>query len=127
MACIYTEDSAEPVVEIRVVGRITQHDMDEILPKLEAAIGRHGTIRLVEVLESFEGFDPTTILDGIKFDLHHLTDVTHAAVVSDIPWIGMMTRAASMVLPVSIRMFSMDELDKARDWARTADRVSTAA
>ena len=127
MACIYTEDSTDPVVEIRVIGRVTQHDMDEILPKLEAAIDRHGTIRLIEVLESFEGFDPTTILDGIKFDVNHLTDVTHAAVVSDIPWIGMMTRAASMVLPVSIRVFSMNELDTARDWARTADRVPTAA
>ncbi len=127
MACIYTEDSTAPMVEIRVVGRVTQHDMDEILPKLEAAIAMHGTIRLVEVLESFQGFDPTTILDGIKFDLNHLTDVTHAAVVSDIPWIGMMTRAASMVLPVSVRVFGMDQLDEARDWARNADRVTSTA
>lgn len=127
MACIYSEDSALPVAEIRVIGRVTQHDMDEILPKLEAFINRHGTIRLVEVLESFDGFDPTTILDGIKFDLNHLTDVTHAAVVSDIPWIGMMTRASSMVLPVSIRVFPMAEIQAARNWARTADRVSSAA
>ena len=54
MACIYTEDSTEPVVEIRVLGRVTQHDMDEILPKLESFIAKHGTIRLVEVLESFQ-------------------------------------------------------------------------
>ena len=127
MACIYTEDSSHPVVEIRVIGRVTQHDMDEILPKLEAFIAKHGTIRFVEVLETFEGFDPTTILDGLKFDINHLTDVTHAAVVSDIPWVGMMTRAASMVLPVSIRVFPMDQLDAARDWARTADPERPAA
>ena len=127
MACIYSKDSTAPVVEIRVVGRVTQNDMDSILPKLEAAIDKHGSIRLVEVLESFEGFDPTTILDGIKFDLNHLTDVTHANVVSDIPWVGMMTRAASMVLPVSVRVFSMDQLDEARNWVRTADRDSSAA
>ena len=127
MACIYTEHATQPVVEIRVVGHVTQHDMDEILPKLEAFIDRHGTIRIVEVIESFEGFDPTTVLDGLKFDLNHLTDVTHAAVVSDIGWIGVMTRAASMVMPVTIRVFTMDELDEAREWARTADKVSSAA
>ena len=127
MACIYTEHATQPVVEIRVVGHVTQHDMDEILPKLEAFIRRHGTIRIVEVIETFEGFDPTTVLDGLKFDLNHLTDVTHAAVVSDIGWIGVMTRAASMVMPVTIRVFTMDELDEAREWARTADKVNSAA
>ena len=127
MACKYTEDATDPVVEIEVIGRVTQNDMDHIIPKLEAFIEKHGTIRMVEIVDSFEGFDPTTILDGMKFDLNHLTDVTHAAVVSDIGWIGVMTRAASMVMPVTIRAFTMDELDTAREWARTADRVSSAA
>ncbi len=127
MACIYTEDDTDPIVELRIVGRVTQHDMDEILPKLEAFIAKHGTIRLVEVIEKFDGFDPTTVLDGLKFDLNHLTDVTHAAVVSDIGWIGVMTRAASMVMPISLRVFTMDELQEARDWARDVDRVSSAA
>ncbi len=127
MACIYTEDDTDPIVELRIVGRVTQHDMDEILPKLEAFIARHGTIRLVEIIEKFDGFDPTTVLDGLKFDLNHLTDVTHAAVVSDIGWIGVMTRAASMVMPISLRVFTMDELQEARDWARDVDRVSSAA
>ncbi len=127
MACIYSEDTNEPIVEVRVLGRVTQNDMDNILPKLEAFIEKHGTIRFVEVVESFEGFDPTTVLDGLKFDLNHLTDVTHAAVVSDIGWIGVMTRAASMVMPVTIRAFTMDQLDEARDWARTVDRISPAA
>lgn len=127
MACIYTEHETDPVVEIRIVGRVTQNDMDQILPKMEAFIERHGTIRLVEIIESFEGFDPTTILDGLKFDLNHLTDVTHAAVVSDIGWVGVMTRASSMVMPVTIRAFTMDQLDEARAWARDADAVSSAA
>lgn len=127
MACIYTEDSTEPVAEVRVVGRVTQHDMDEILPKLEAFIARHGAIRIVEVIDTFEGFDPTTVLDGLKFDLNHLQDVTHAAVVSDIGWIGVMTRAASMMMPVTVRVYTMDQLDEAREWARTADKVSSAA
>lgn len=126
MACSYSEHASEPVAEIRVVGRVTQHDMDELLPKLEAFIKRHGSIRFVEIIEKFEGFDPTTILDGLKFDLNHFSDVTHAAVVSDIGWIGVMTRAASMVMPITIRAFTMDELENAREWARTADKVSPA-
>lgn len=117
MACLYSEHDTLPVAEIRVLGRVTQHDMDEILPKFEDFIARHGTIRIVEVVERFDGFDPTTILDGLKFDLNHLRDVTHAAVVSDIGWIGVMTRAAAMMMPVAVRMFTMDQIDEARAWA----------
>ena len=55
MSCIYTEDPELPVIELRVLGRVTQHDMDEILPKIEAFIARHGKVRIVEVIEKFEG------------------------------------------------------------------------
>ena len=117
MACIYTEHATAPIAEIRVVGRVTEHDMDEILPKLEAFIDTHGSIRIIEVIEKFDGFDPTTILDGMKFDYHHLRDVTHAAIVSDIPWVSVLSMAAGMVMPISVRVFPMDKLDDARAWA----------
>lgn len=121
MACIYTEDDTKPVVEIRVIGRVTQHDMDEVLPKLTAFIERHGKIRLVEVVEKLDGFEPSTILDGIRFDFQHLKNITHAAVVTDLGWIGVFTRAASLIMPVSLRVFSLSEVDDARTWAATAD------
>ena len=117
MSCTYQEHDTLPVAEIRVTGRVTDHDMDDIIPKLEALINKHGTIRIIEVIERFDGFDPTTILDGLKFDMKHLTDVTHAAVVSDIPWIGFMTRASAMVMPVAVRTFPLDQVDQARAWA----------
>ena len=118
MACIYTEHDTAPVVEIRVVGRVTEHDMEVIIPKLEAYIEKHGTIRLVEIIERFEGFDPTTILDGMKFDIKHLRNISHAAIVSDIGWVSMMTSAAAMVMPLMVRVFSMAELNAARAWAQ---------
>lgn len=116
MACTYIEHEVLPIVEIRVIGRVTEHDMEEILPKLEAFIDKHGTIRLLEVIERFDGFDPTTILDGMKFDLKHITDVTHVAVVSDVPWVSFMTSAAAMVMPITVRVFGLAHIDEARKW-----------
>lgn len=116
MACTYTEHDTLPIVEIRVIGRVTDHDMEEILPKLEKFIDRHGTIRVLEVIERFDGFDPTTVLDGMKFDLKHISDVTHVAVVSDVPWISFITQAAAMVMPITVRAFDLDRIDEARSW-----------
>ena len=121
MACIYTEHDTAPVVEICVLGRLTQHDMDEILPKLDAFIDTHGKIRLIEVVERFDGADSGAILDGLKFDIAHLRHITHAAVVSDIGWVGVVTRAASMIMPVTIRTFPKSEWDAAKTWAETVD------
>lgn len=121
MSCTYQEHDTLPVAEIRVTGRVTDHDMDDIIPKLEALINKHGTIRIIEVIERFDGFDPTTILDGLKFDMKHLTDVTHAAVVSDVPWISYMTSAIAAVMPLTIRVFSMDQIDEARAWIDDPD------
>ena len=116
MACIYTEHKTLPVAELRVLGRVTDHDMDEIVPKLETFIDKHGTIRLLEGIERFDGFDPSTVLDGMKFDLRHISDVTHVAVVSDVPWVSFMTSAAAMVMPITVRVFSMSQIDEARAW-----------
>lgn len=127
MACVYTEHDTLPVCEIRVLGRVTEHDMDEVIPKMEAYIKRHGKIRLLEIIERFEGFDPTTILDGMKFDMKHLRDITHAAVVSDLQWIGFMTRAAAAVMPLTVRMYQLDELDKARAWIESPEGVTDPA
>ncbi len=124
MACIYTEHDTAPVVEVRVLGRVTQHDVDEVLPKLEAFIAKHGEIRMVEVVDEFEGFDVSTMLDGLKFDYQHLRNITHVAVVSDIGWIGVLTRAASMVMPISLRVFPKDELEVARAWALNPDEAA---
>ncbi|NNE87831.1 MAG: STAS/SEC14 domain-containing protein [Silicimonas sp.] len=124
MACIYTEDKTAPIAEIKVIGRVTEHDMDEIIPKLEAFIGRHGTIRLIEIIERFDGFDPTTILDGMKFDAKHMTDITHAAIVTDIPWLGFMTNVADVFMPIVVRKFDVDALEDARAWVRNVDKAA---
>lgn len=125
MSCIYTEHASEPIIEIRVLSGVTQNDMDHILPQVEAFIEKHGSIRMVEIVEKMERFDPSVILDGLKFDLKHLSHVSHVAVVTDNGWIGFMTQAASMVMPLTIRVFPMDALDQARDWVQSAGAVSS--
>ncbi len=121
MSCIYTEHDSAPVAEIRVISRVTQNDMSKIIPQLEAFIKKHGKVRLVEIIEDFEGFDPSTILEGIRFDIQHMKDISHVAVVSDKGWIGMMTAVAGRVLPVTLRVFSMAEVEAARAWALEPD------
>ncbi len=121
MACIYTEHENSAVAEVCILGRLTQYDIEDILPKLAAFIEKNGKIRLLEVVESLEGVNPGAMLDGLVFDVRQLANITHAAVVTDMGWIGVLTRAASMVLPITIRIFPNAEWDKAAAWVSTVD------
>jgi hypothetical protein len=116
MGITYHEHATLPVFEIGVDGKITQDDMDRVLPKVEAFLARHGKVRMVEVIPAFEGFEWSTIWDGIKFDVAHIRDIERVAVVTDVGWIGGWTRAFCKVMPLEVKVYDMADLADARAW-----------
>jgi SpoIIAA-like len=79
----------------------------------------HGTIKMIEVVESFDGFDPSVIWPGIKFDFKNIRNISHVAVVSDIGWLSPLAKAAGALLSTKLRAFSISELDDAREWIKS--------
>jgi len=121
MTITLSEHPNEGYIEIGVTGRVTEADMNAALPQIERFIEKHGTVRIVEVIAGFEGFDLAAVRPGIAFDLKHLSHITHAAVVCDRGWMGPVSRLVGAMLPVKVRTFSSDECDAARAWAANPD------
>lgn len=117
MTIDYTEDDATRTAEVIVRGKITAADYQAAVAPMQAFIDRHGTVKFVEVIESFSGFDPAVLWPGIKFDWQNINRISHVAVVSDLGWIGPLSKAAGAVIASQVRFFEMDELDTARAWA----------
>jgi hypothetical protein len=120
MTISYHEDDATRTAEIVVSGRITAEDYDKAITPMQSFIDRHKTVKLIEVIESFQGFDPWIIWDGIKFDMRNIPHISHVAVVSDIGWIGPMSKAAGALISTKLRIFELSQLDEAREWIKTA-------
>lgn len=120
MTITYTEDDTTRVAEIRVLGRITRADYDQAVEPLQAFIDRHDQIRLLEIIERFEGFDASAIWPGIKFDFKNLRHISHVAVVSDIGWLLPLSKAAGAVISTKLRTFDMEQIDEARRWITEA-------
>ena len=120
MTVSYTEDDAARVAEIIVSGRVTAEDYSRAVTPMQAFIDRHGTVRLIEVIESFDGFDPSILWDGLKFDLRNIPHISQVAVVSDLGWIGPMSKAAGAMISSDLRTFGLDEIEAARAWVRSA-------
>ena len=115
-----TEDPATRTLELTVSGHISRADFDALAPRIEAFAEAHGPIRVIEVIDSLKGFDPSLIWEGIKLDFRIIPKISHCAVVGDAPWLGPVARASAAVLPMTLRAFPRSGLQAARDWIATA-------
>ena len=84
MTIEYREDDATRTAEVLVRGKITMEDYTAAVEPMQAFIDRHGTVKFIEVIESFSGFDPAVLWPGIKFDWRNISQISHVAVVSDL-------------------------------------------
>lgn len=102
--------------EIQVEGHVSREDFDNLAPEFEAFVAANDKIRLLEVIHSLDGFDPSMIWEGVKLDFKVIPHISHCAVVSDIGWISPMSKAAGALVSTKLRTFSLAELDAARAW-----------
>lgn len=121
MPITYTEHPDTKTVEFTVEGHMSRADYDKVVTPMQAFIDTHGTIKMIEVVKSFTGFDPTVLLPGVAFDIRNIRHISHVAIVSDISWFSPFIQAASAVTPIQMRSFAMKDIDKARAWVATPD------
>jgi hypothetical protein len=122
MTVDYSEDAGARSIELRVSGRVTQEDWDSVQPRFEAFMTAHGTIRLLEIVESLEGIDPKLIWEGVRFDMKAIPRISRCAVVTDIGWMNPLVRTAGAMMPMRLRTFPLAELAAARAWLRDDDQ-----
>ena len=123
MTVRYTEYPAQKTVEFTAQGSVTRADYYEVLEPLQRFIDRHGRIRMIKVIESLDGFDPSVLLTGIRFDIRKIRHISHLAVVSDLGWISPLVKAAGALVSTKVRMFQLDQLDEARAWVGQAGLI----
>ena len=117
MSCAYKEDKEHRLIELTVDGRVSEADFDEIAARLAAFIGDHGQVKILEIVKSFNGMDLAAIPKGVMFDLRHMKDFSHGAVVTDSGWIGKAAEVEGALIPgLDIEAFGLDEVAKAEAW-----------
>lgn len=111
-------DLPDDVVGVIATGEIAADDYDIVLvPAVEAAIGKHGHVRLVYQLgPGFSSFSAGAMWDDAKLGMMHLGKWKKIAVVTDLAWVSGMIRALGFAIPCPARVFSNDALAEAIAW-----------
>jgi hypothetical protein len=112
----YKEYDNAQAVEIVLKGRVSTEEFDSVANRLEAFIARHGQVRVLEIVENFEGMDATALWHDIKFSLRHLKDFSRVAVVAHPDTHHLWSALAAPLMSCTVEHFAPGEEDAARDW-----------
>lgn len=114
------EGVPDGVTGLRSSGKLTREDYTEVLePALKAAV-EGGGIRLLFVLDDFDGAEPGAWLEDAKTGLGAWVKNHSAwqrfALVTDVEWIARATHMFTWLAPGEVRVYGSGELDEATAW-----------
>ncbi len=118
-----TEVPGSNIIEMSVAGKISAEEFDAALRTFEAAIGKHGSIRVLEIIGKLDvpPIPWSKFWDDVKFSLDHLSQITHVAVVADQRWITAWVRMLNPLFKPEMKVFATQELEQARSWLRVPE------
>ena len=112
----YHEIPGTNVLELTIDGAVGAAEFDALIARLEAAIARHGKIRVLELVRSLGGIPPSKWWVDLKFGYRHMRDIERAAIVADPKWIEIFANLINPFFSADVRYFKTADIDKARLW-----------
>lgn len=110
------ERSRGKILEIRVQGKLEKEDYKAFEPEVERLLKQHGKIRILFVMDHFEGWTAGALWEDIGFDFKHFNDIEKLVLVGDKQWEKGMAVFCKPFTTAEVRYFDRGELDQARDW-----------
>jgi hypothetical protein len=105
------------VYRIDVAGLLRKTDLDACQQSLAREMSRVGPVRLLFVLEGFEGWEPGANWNDLTFYVKHGSRVERIAIVGHERWRGESLMFAGADLRAGpVEFFVPDELARARAW-----------
>ena len=112
------------VIAFACKGNVTRRDYETVLvPVVESALKQHDKVRLYYQIDpDFSGIEPGAMWEDFKVGMGHLLRWERIAVVTNVDWIRHTIRAFGFLMPGAVKIFSLDEAVKARQWIVDAER-----
>jgi hypothetical protein len=118
MSFTVTETMEGKIIEVQITGKLTKEAYQEFVPATEAAIARHGKVRMLVILHDFHGWTAGALWEDIKFDIKHFTHIERLAIVGETKWEHGMAMFCRPFTTAAIKYFDHKDLEQARQWIR---------
>ena len=105
------------VYRVEVHGLLRTSEFEQCQGVLQVEIDRIGPVRLLFVLDAFEGWEPTDDWRDLSFYVTHGAAIERIAIVGDERWRSESLMFASADLRTGpVEFFTPEQLTGARDW-----------
>jgi hypothetical protein len=124
MAITLIEMEDGKTLEAHAGEKLTKADYQELVPRFEALVQRHGKLRLLFDMSGFHGWDARALWEDMKFDAKHFNDLERIAMVGDRKWQKWMRAFCKPFTTAEVRYFDQTEIAEARSWLKSAVLVA---
>lgn len=106
------------VVAFEAVGEVDANDYHTVLePAVEDALSSNDKVRFLYVLgSSFDGYSGGAMWEDTKVGVGHWTRWEKIALVTDDQAYHHAVKAFAWLVPGKVRLFTLSELDSAKEW-----------
>ncbi len=111
---------SDQVLGFKMSGKLHDEDYKHFVPAVDAAVAKHGKVRMLAQFHDFHGWDARALWDDIKFSTTHCTKIDRIALVGEKTWEKWMAAVCKPFTMAKIRYFDASELDAAKAWLAEA-------
>lgn len=114
------EEMPPGTIGLRASGKLTKDDYVGVLePALREGV-ESGELRLLFALPDFDGLEAGAVMEdaetGLRAWVRDHSAWKRFAFVTDVEWLVKSMRAFAWLAPGEVRVFGMEEMEKARNW-----------
>lgn len=117
------EGAPEGVLAFEAVGEVEAQDYEDVLkPAIEESLAGGSKLRFVfEIGSQFDRYTVGAEWEDMALGFAHLGDWQRCALVTDLDWVRHAARALGWLMGGRLRVFDIDELKAALEWAASDD------
>lgn len=111
---------SSPIVELRVDGKLTKDDIQEIDAFFESKVSEHDPVNILLQLENWDGLTLKGFIEDFKL-MTHLKRKNKIAVVADTKLFKADARMEDMLPGINVQHFEPNEMTSAKRWLKETD------
>ena len=109
------DDSVRNYVALKAIGKITSRDYDTLIPYLEEAIKKKGSLNIFCDMTNFDGMEIKAAWRDFRFGMRHLREFHRCALLGASKWVECCVKFTASFFKLEVRLFQPGHEKEARN------------
>lgn len=106
----------DDVVAVKISGKISEEDYEQLSPLIEQKISQHGNVKMLFELEDVENIDYGAMWEEMKFDAKNSGKINKVAIVGGRAQENLLSKVKSVLSSGETKYFKHEDRDAAIQW-----------